>query len=80
MKPEGALCAPGAESIVRMHEKDVINPLDPQADDLLQYFQAAKPMEAIQERWRKGLSALPESVKTIRKPARCPVEFVGFSP
>jgi nicotinate phosphoribosyltransferase len=77
---------PGRKSIIRRSEisdfkfqMDVVQPLDPQADDLLQYFQATEPMETIQERLRKALSALPESVQAIRNPAPYPVEFVGYS-
>ena len=70
---------PGRKSIVRTDEKDVVKPLDPQAQDLLQYFQAAEPMPVVQERLRKELTALPESVKDIRSPGRYPVEFAGFS-
>jgi nicotinate phosphoribosyltransferase len=69
---------PGRKSIVRMDGKDVIQPLDPQAHDLLQYFQTAEPMPVVQDRLRKELTALPESVKDIRSPGRYPVKFVGF--
>jgi nicotinate phosphoribosyltransferase len=70
---------PGRKSIIRMDGKDVVQPLDPQAHDLLQYFQAAAPMPVIQERLSKELTALPESVKDIRSPGPYPVEFAGFS-
>jgi nicotinate phosphoribosyltransferase len=77
---------PGRKTIIRKYamgglkfEMDIVQPLDTQAHDLLQYFQAAEPMEAVQERLKKELSALPESVKAIRHPARYPVELAGFS-
>jgi nicotinate phosphoribosyltransferase len=70
---------PGRKSVVRMHEKDVVKPLDPQAHDLLQYLQAVEPIEVIQERLRKELTALPESVQDIRHPGEYRVESAGFS-
>ncbi len=77
---------PGRKSIIRKSEirnsrfeMDVVQPLDPQAHDLLQYFQAAEPMAVVQERLRKELTALPEPVKDIRSPAPYPVEFARFS-
>jgi hypothetical protein len=58
---------------------DVVTPLDPQADDLLQYSRTTEPIEVVQARLRKALSALPESIKDLRRPDQYPVEFVGFS-
>jgi nicotinate phosphoribosyltransferase len=77
---------PGRKTIIRKSEiqnsgfeMDVVQPLDPQARDLLQYFQAAEPMAVVQDRLRQELTALPEPVKDIRNPGRYPVEFAGFS-
>ncbi len=70
---------PGRKSIVRMGGKDIVKPLDPQPQDLLQYFQAAEPIAVVQERLSKELIALPEPIKDIRSPGQYPVEFAGFS-
>jgi nicotinate phosphoribosyltransferase len=78
ISPEKATL-PGRKTIVRTYEKDVVTPLDPNARDLLQSFQAAEPMEVVQRRLRNELSALPESVKALWAPAQHPVEFTGFS-
>lgn len=86
MEPQGALSVPAAREILdkvsairRFARKDVVTPLDPQADDLLQYSRTTEPIEVVQGRLRKALSALPESIKDIRRPGQYPVEFVGFS-
>jgi nicotinate phosphoribosyltransferase len=70
---------PGRKSVVRRNGKDVVQPLDPQAGDLLQYFQAAEPTAVVRDRLAGELSALPESVKDLRDPGPYPVEFAGFS-
>jgi nicotinate phosphoribosyltransferase len=69
---------PGRKTVVRGQGQDVVTPLDPKADDLLQTFRATEPMEMVQERLRKELAALPEAVKDIHDPAPYPVEFAGF--
>ncbi len=81
----GKATLPGRKTVLRQSEirdsrfeMDVIQPLDPQANDLLQYVQAAEPMTVVQDRLRKELAALPESVKSIRNPIIYPVEFAGF--
>ena len=70
---------PGRKSIVRRNGKDVVQPLDPQAGDLLQYFRAAEPTAVVRDRLAGELSALPEPVKDLRDPGPYPVEFAGFS-
>jgi len=69
---------PGRKTLVRTHEKDIVTPLDPDADDLLRPFTSTEPLETVQDRLRTELSALPEPVKAIRNPGAYPVEFVGF--
>jgi nicotinate phosphoribosyltransferase len=78
ISPEKATL-PGRKTIMRTREKDIVRPLDPNANDLLQHFRSPEPLEVIQERLRDGLSALPEPVKAIQNPAQHPVEFTGFS-
>lgn len=74
---------PGRKTILRtgdrIYEKDIIVPFEPRPDDLLKPFESAEQMPVIQERLKRELSALPDSVKTIGEPARYPVEFAGFS-
>jgi len=77
---------PGRKSIIRKHEvsdsrfqMDVVQPLDPRGDDLLQYFQMTEPMAVVQDRLASELKALPGSVKRIRDPGPYPVEFAGFA-
>lgn len=73
---------PGRKTVLRRghshFEKDTVRPLDADADDLLHPFGSAEPIDTVQERLQNQLASLPESVKTIRNPARYPVEFVGF--
>jgi nicotinate phosphoribosyltransferase len=73
---------PGRKSIWRTgaptYEKDTVRSLDPEGPDLLQPFESAEPMPIIQDRLRRGLSALPPFVTSIRNPAAYPVEFLGF--
>lgn len=61
------------------YERDIVKPLDPQADDLLRPFASAEQMQTIRERLRSELCALPDSVKRIRNPVEYQVEFAGFS-
>jgi nicotinate phosphoribosyltransferase len=73
---------PGRKSILRVgdptYERDIIRPLDSGTADLLLPFESAEPMEAIQARLNRELSALPASVKSISDPGPYPVEFAGF--
>ena len=73
---------PGRKSILRtgdhMYERDIVRPFDPDASDLLRPFASTEPMEIIQNRLSRELSALPEPVKAIRNPGAYPVEFDGF--
>jgi len=70
---------PGRKTITRVkndrYEKDLIVPFDPDAPDLLQPFTATEPIEAIQKRLTKELTALPADVAFIRKPRPYPLEF-----
>ena len=74
---------PGRKTILRTgdgrYEKDTIVPFEPRPDDLLKPFQSAAQMPIIQNRLKRELSALPDSVKRITNPAEYPVEFVGFA-
>ncbi len=78
ISPEKAT-RPGRKTIVRrgskVYEKDVVRPLDPNADDLLQPFTSAEPMPVIQRRLANELAHLPAPMKAVRKPGRYPVEF-----
>jgi nicotinate phosphoribosyltransferase len=76
---------PGRKTIIRESQipnlrftRDVVKPLDPNADDLLVPFESAEPMTAIQQRLQAQLAALPDSVKAIRAPRPYPVQFIGF--
>ncbi len=73
---------PGRKSILRVsdptYERDLIRPLDSGAADLLLPFESAEPMEAIQVRLNRELSALSASVKSTSDPGPYPVEFAGF--
>lgn len=73
---------PGRKTILRsgspIYEKDAIIPFEPRPGDLLQPFQSAEPMSIIQERLKKGLSALPDSIKRITEPTDYPIESIGF--
>ncbi len=70
---------PGRKSILRagtsQYEKDMIGPFDPDANDLLQPFEAAEPMPVVQQRLAHELSHLPHSVKALRNPGLYPVEW-----
>jgi nicotinate phosphoribosyltransferase len=73
---------PGRKTILRLgdttYEKDIVQPHDPAAPDLLRHFESAEPMEMIQSRLNQELAALPQSVKTVRDPAQYPIGFVDF--
>ncbi len=70
---------PGRKSIVRVgretYEKDIVQPLDPNAADLLIPFQSAEPMPAIQQRLAGELAHLPDSTRALRDPGAYRVEF-----
>jgi len=72
---------PGRKTLTRImpdtrFEKDVVEPFRPNGPDLLHTLQAAEPIDVIQERLARELSALPENVKSIQNPSEYPVEFV----
>ncbi len=73
---------PGRKNILRtgdvVYRRDIVQPFDPHVADLLQPFEAVETMEIVQRRLSRELSALPESVKSIRNPSVYPVEFTGF--
>jgi nicotinate phosphoribosyltransferase len=74
---------PGRKSTVRTLEaerfaKDIVTSFPSDRPDLLQPFVTAEPMDIIQARLRRELTALPEEVKAIRNPIDYPVDFVGF--
>jgi nicotinate phosphoribosyltransferase len=74
---------PGRKTILRSgsptYEKDTLIPFETRPDDLLQPFQSAEPMPVIQERLKRQLLSLPESIQTIRNPEQYPVTFIGFA-
>ncbi len=57
------------------YERDVVQPLQAQTDDLLKPFGSAEEILTIQRRVITELSLLNDSVKAIRNPATYPVEF-----
>jgi nicotinate phosphoribosyltransferase len=71
---------PGRKSIIRIrdkfYKKDVVCPLNVQADDLLKSFESAEQIQTIQQRLTDELSYLDGSIKQIRNPGRYAVEFV----
>ncbi|UCG58023.1 MAG: nicotinate phosphoribosyltransferase [Phycisphaerales bacterium] len=70
---------PGRKMITRFKDKyythDVVSPLVSGADDLLQPFESAEPIQTIQQRLLSELSLLEDSVKAIKSPTKYPVEF-----
>jgi len=70
---------PGRKAITRIgdahYEKDVVWPLQAHTDDLLEAFESAEDMSAIQRRLAGELSRLDNSIKAIRNPDNYPVEF-----
>ena len=70
---------PGRKSITRAgykyYQKDVISPLKSQSEDLLKPFESAEKIQTIQQRLSAELSALDDSIKAIRNPAKYLVEF-----
>jgi len=74
---------PGRKTILRTGdstcEKDTLIPFELRPDDLLKPFESAEPMPIIQERLKRELSALPDSIKRIIEPTEYPVDPVGFA-
>jgi nicotinate phosphoribosyltransferase len=70
---------PGRKSITRLkdkfYQKDVVSPMKPDPQDLLQPFEPAEQIHTIQERLVTELSLLEYPVKAIRNPSEYPVEF-----
>lgn len=77
---------PGRKTVVRVggrrtegwgqpFERDIVQPFDPDADDLLRPFESADAVTTVQERLGRQLVALPGPVKAIRSPQAYPVEF-----
>lgn len=73
---------PGRKTILRTanlkFEKDIVCPLDPDANDLLRPFTSAEPIETIRERLRSQIASLPAPVTSIRHPQTYPVDFASF--
>ena len=73
---------PGRKTVLRiggrMHEKDIVKPLDPSENDLLGPFESTESMARIQERLSREIAAVPKSVTSVRNPVEYPVEFTGF--
>jgi nicotinate phosphoribosyltransferase len=70
---------PGRKSIHRTgqlhYKKDIVTAFDQSEDDLLQPFLSSEDMLTIQNRLRRELACLDDSVKRIRNPEIYPVEF-----
>jgi nicotinate phosphoribosyltransferase len=70
---------PGRKSIIRLkdvyYQKDIICRLQSAEQDLLQPFESAEQIRAIQERLATELSFLDDSIKSIRNAHEYPVEF-----
>lgn len=72
---------PGRKTVLRVtddgrYEKDIVSPLDPNAEDLLRPFTSAEPLVDIQQRLTTQLAALPSGVKAIKNPQVYPVDFL----
>jgi nicotinate phosphoribosyltransferase len=71
---------PGRKSVSRvrdkLYKKDIVSQLRADSDDLLKNFKSADPMQKIQRRLAAELSHLDDSIKSIRNPAKYPVEFI----
>ncbi|MEJ2704958.1 MAG: nicotinate phosphoribosyltransferase [Sedimentisphaerales bacterium] len=86
-KSPGKQTRPGRKALVRIlapgqgerghahYEKDVVQPLRGQPEDLLKPFESAEEMPTIQERLISELSRLDDAVKAVRTPAAYPVKF-----
>ncbi len=70
---------PGRKTIARIgdrtYEKDVVRPIQADANDLLQSFESAEAMPAIRQRLANELAHLAHPIKAVRNPAPYPVEF-----
>jgi len=70
---------PGRKTVTRtgdgIYEKDVVLPLQADADDLLRRFESAEPLPVIQRRLASELAHLPDPMKAVRNPSAYPVEF-----
>lgn len=70
---------PGRKSITRLkdkfYKKDIVSPMKPGPQDLLQPFESVEQIQTIQERLATELSLLEDPVKAIRNPRKYPVEF-----
>jgi nicotinate phosphoribosyltransferase len=70
---------PGRKSIYRTgqphYKKDIVTAFDQSGDDLLQPFRSDEEMLTIQNRLKRELASLDDSVKRIRNPQIYPVEF-----
>ena len=75
----GKKTRPGRKAITRIgdtyYERDIVWPLQTQTDDLLEAFESAEAMPAIQQRLAGELSRLEDSIKATRNPDNYPVEF-----
>jgi nicotinate phosphoribosyltransferase len=78
----GKATLPGRKTVTRIggdtYVKDIVQPLDSNANDLLRPFESAEPMQTVRERLATEISRLPDRVKAIRDPASYPVELAGF--
>ena len=78
-KSPGKQTRPGRKAITRVkdthYERDIVQPLRAQTDDLLKPFESAEDMPTIQQRLAGELSLLDDSIKAIRNPGAYPVEF-----
>ncbi|UCF15286.1 MAG: nicotinate phosphoribosyltransferase [Phycisphaerales bacterium] len=75
---------PGRKEIARIkrrnhYDKDVVSPLKSGTDDLLKLFVSTEDMPTIQQRLAAELSALDDSIKTIRNPGKYAIEFARIS-
>jgi len=70
---------PGRKTIIRVkdkyYKKDIVSQLQVSPDDLLKPLESAEKIQTIQQRLTDELSALNDSIKTIRNPTKYPVEF-----
>jgi len=76
---------PGRKTVTRtsnagQYERDVVGPLRPEMEDLLQSFAEAESTDAVRARLTRELAALPAGVKAIRAPEDYPVDFTESEP
>lgn len=78
-KSPGKQTRPGRKSITRIkdtrYKRDIVQPLQNQANDLLKPFESSEDMQTVQQRLLGEISLLEDSVKAIRNPGVYPVEF-----